>query len=74
MINEPEVVLIRNGDGCLLDNGTFTDEIKRVERVVKHHHGWRSITYQNKRYQLFGGIRTEQFISLRLPIERNPKD
>lgn len=65
-----EIILVRNGDGSLLDNDTFTDEVERIERMPIQHKGWQSVRYKGNRYQLFGGIRTERFISLKLPIGR----
>lgn len=40
-----------------------------IERIPQRHNGWESVTYQGKRYQLFGGIRTDEFIDLANPIK-----
>lgn len=41
----------------------------QIERVPRDHSGWQSIRYQGKRYQLFGGIRTNLFIDTNNPIK-----
>jgi len=40
-----------------------------VERVPRQHSGWQSVTYMGQRYQLFGGIRTDYWINLTMPIK-----
>ena len=64
---------VRTGTGTIRYSGEeleeqFTDKIKTIWRVPRDHTGWQSIKYKGKRYQLFGGIRTEYFICLNSPI------
>ena len=61
---------VRSGEGTVrLSDGTFTDVITTAQRAVRQHAGWQSVTYQGKRYQLFGGIHTNWFICLNSPIK-----
>lgn len=59
---------VRTGNGSVKNDGTFTDVVEAVTRVVRQHVGWQSVRYNGSRYQLFGGIRTSQFIDLANPI------
>ena len=43
-----------------------------IQRVPRQHSGWESVTYQNKRYQLFGGVRVNHFIDIANPLKRRP--
>lgn len=61
---------VRTGLGTINSyTGEFTDVIEKVQRVVRQHHGWQSVTYKGKRYQLLGGVRTNCFICLNSPIK-----
>ncbi len=48
----------------------FTDEVGGATRSVKQHAGWQSVTYKGQRYALKGGIHTDYFINLALPIKK----
>ena len=37
-------------------------------RSMRQHSGWESVVFQNRRYQLFGGIRTAHRINLEHPL------
>ena len=39
-----------------------------VTRSVRSHSGWRSVRYNSRRYQLFGGIRTPYWINPDRPL------
>lgn len=41
-----------------------------IVRVSKQHVGWRSAMYLGKRYQVFGGIRGDEFIDLSNPLTK----
>jgi len=74
-VREKEFVLVRTGDGvCSSDvigcNESFTDVVRYVYRVPRQHKGWQSVCYAGQRYQLHGGIRNPQFISLNNPIRK----
>lgn len=45
--------------------------VETVIRSTRQHSGWESCTYRGKRYQVFGGVRTYQFIDLANPIKGN---
>jgi hypothetical protein len=51
----------------------FSDYVESVYRKPRQHTGWQSVTYNNKRYRLAGGIRTPHFITLSLPLSDNNK-
>jgi len=60
---------VRAGDGHVEYNPVgFSDEVCTVSRVPVDHSGWAAVRYQNRWYQLFGGIRTPYFICLNSPI------
>jgi hypothetical protein len=60
---------VRSGLGTVSEDGReFTDIVETVARKPRQHTGWQSITYQGRRYQLFGGVRTSLFICLNNPI------
>lgn len=70
----PLRLLIRTGVGGCQDPSWkqgvfFSDEVKTVSRVPRFHRGWQSVTYQCRRYQLMGGVRTPYFICLNNPIK-----
>ena len=58
-------IQVRTGKGTVTRNGEFTDVIEKICRTTIRHSGWKAIRYKGKMYQLFGGIRTPSFISLR---------
>jgi len=60
---------VRTGKGTVRFDGTFTDVVDTANRGVRQHSGWQSVTYKGKRYQLYGGIRTNWFICLNSPIK-----
>ena len=43
--------------------------LKIITRNPTYHVGWQSVRYNNKRYQLHGGIRNNEFINLSNPIK-----
>ncbi len=59
---------VRSGMGTVNYDGNFTDVIDTVCRIPKKHAGWLSVRYKGSRYRLFGGIRTNLFISICNPI------
>lgn len=67
---EPLTIVVRTGIDSVMFNGEFADEIEQIERIPIEHDRWQSIRYDNKRYQLFGGVRTPYFICLNNPIMR----
>ena len=56
---------VRSGMGTTTGQGTFTDVIDNACRVPKQHSGWQSVEDKGRRFQLYGGIRTNWFIVLR---------
>lgn len=74
-MSDPMILTVRSGQGTLTQRSLhhagdgFTDEIETIERTPRQHSGWQSITYKGKRYQLMGGIRTNFWINLTLPIK-----
>lgn len=61
---------VRSGLGTVTHDGEFTDVIDTITRVPKQHKGWESVTYEKRRYQVFGGVRTPYFINLQNPLRR----
>lgn len=66
---EDVVFRVRTGLGTVRDDGSFTDIVTTEARTPRQHAGWQSVRYMNKRYQLFGGIRTDYFICLNNPLK-----
>ena len=76
-------VLVRSGGGIINRHTSghteFTDETDRIWVVPTFHdpemidgelrRGWQSIAYDDRNYQLFGGIRTPFWINLQNPID-----
>ncbi len=62
-------ISVRSGTGSVNSTGEFTDVIEIVDRSPRRHKGWDSVQYKRKRYQLYGGIRTDYFICLNNPIK-----
>jgi len=54
--------------GTMPESG-FPDVVEQVERTPRQHSRWKSVTYKGIRYQLMGGIRTNYWINLSLPIK-----
>lgn len=52
-------------------NGTC-NIVGTIERVPVQHKEWRSVRYKGRRYQLFGGIRTLEFIDVEFPLKQRP--
>lgn len=50
------------------DNEYFTNIVEIRTSAVTQHKGWQSVSYEGRRYQLYGGIRTPNWISLDNPI------
>jgi hypothetical protein len=44
--------------------------VEVISRKPRQHAGWKSVKYKGKRYQLLGGIRTQQFITLGCEITK----
>lgn len=59
---------VRTGLGTV-DGTGFTDTICEAKRAVRNHGRYYSVRYKGKRYQLFGGIRTNRFICLNNPLK-----
>ena len=69
MFNESVRFVVRSGGGHIeYDPVRFSDEIRTVSRVPVQNAGWQSVRFQNRWYQLFGGVRTPMFICLDSPI------
>jgi hypothetical protein len=62
--------VVRSGHGGLTGEGIFTDVIGWAIRVPRQHNRWQSVTWERRRYQLHGGIRTSHFICTNNPIPR----
>ena len=79
LFNDLVNIVVRSGTGSIIyatgshtSKPEFTDEICRIDRIPRDHSGWQSVRCDNKRYQLFGGIRTALFICLNSPIVPKP--
>jgi hypothetical protein len=42
--------------------------VATIARTPRQHAGWQSVRYQGKRYQLFGGVRVNEFIDVANPL------
>lgn len=62
-------LVIRSGRGTVCMDGAFTDVVDTACRNPRQHFGWQSVWYRGRRYQLFGGVRTDHFICLNNPIK-----
>lgn len=63
--------VVRSGHGTIYYEGSsakFNDEVMWATRVPTYHSGWWSVRFQNRWYQVFGGVRTPYFICLNSPI------
>jgi len=60
---------VRSGDGTGQSHYGFLDVVELIERVPRQHSGWQSINYKGQRYKLWGGIRTNFWINLTMPIK-----
>ncbi len=73
VLRYPVYLAVRTGKGTV-SGDSFTDVVKWISRVaVQHAKGWWSVNYERRRYQLFGGIRTCQFICLNNPLPQRPE-
>jgi MoaA/NifB/PqqE/SkfB family radical SAM enzyme len=61
---------VRSGRGNPQPDGSFDDTIETVERSIRQPSGWQSVRYKGQRFQLYGGIRTNWFINVNLPIRK----
>jgi hypothetical protein len=62
-------IRVRTGHGTVKSDGTFSDVIGTIERAPRQHNRWQSVMYDGKRYQLMGGVRTDWWINLSMPIK-----
>lgn len=67
-------IVVRKGSGTFyLDSIQFSDQVEVIRRIPREHVGWASVRYRNKRYQLFGGVRTPYFICTNNPLKGRNK-
>jgi hypothetical protein len=72
LFNDSVRFVVRSGNGSITyDNPNpvrFTDEVCWANRVPVQNAGWQAVRYQNRWYQLFGGVHTPYFVCLNSPI------
>jgi hypothetical protein len=52
----------------VIDGNKRSQPLQEISRSPRQHRGWESVTFQGKRYQVFGGIRGPEFIDLANPL------
>lgn len=73
-MNQRMTFHVRTGLGNPKSDGDgFTDDVELATRSVRQHTGWLSVTYKEKRYQLFGGVHVPHFICLDHPLKPRNK-
>ena len=63
-----DIISINVMDGGLGTSRPRT-QVTTIARVPQNRSGYQVVRYQGKNYQLFGGIRTDHFISIDSPIK-----
>jgi hypothetical protein len=61
-------LVVRTGENHGILIGGFGDGVEWIVRKPREHSGWQSVTYEGRRYKLWGGIRTNFWINLSMPI------